>query len=663
MLVTYVEVPNQVKQIVESHSIEIETYHSIQKSLIDFDNHLSHLITDYETSSLRDGTPPLNRIYVPLHAEFQVHERLDERSGLLSERNITFPGNPEFTSNIGWQGDAQEAVLRWLADPTSTRLALLADYGTGKTTFCRHVAATLARKHSETGENHQYGLRIPLLIPLLDFSKFPVDLEGYMVAYLKKHCKVDNPDFEALIKMAEAGFLLFILDGFDEMASRASTDTIRQNIALFDQLGHIAKNKVFLTTRPEYFTSLGQEIDVLYSYDRLYLQLFDNKQIDLYLEKRVPFITHIEKHSKGRWQYYREQIDRIHDLSDLVRRPVLLEMIIKTLPTLIDRGEVINRPNLYQHYLEGELDRQSLKQRLDLQINRQKRFEIMEQLALQLHSNDRTEMASSQIRDISRELLTTEQQEEMDASLREIVTCSFLIRKNDGYRFSHEFFLEYLVARRLASDISKDKLENFGQKPLNLTTLGFLLEFEGDFLRRSFGDFKAINTMASFERSRLVNWFLAHRTKRWVGTNAISLLARLLPYDLLRELPLTGSDLTKANLRGADLRGVDLTGTILAEADLTEADLTEANLTGANLTGARLGHSNLRGARLMQSSLNDAKLELSDLSHTDLRDADLRGAKLNYASLIDTDLRGAVLRGADLHQAFLRGANLQNSIR
>ena len=117
-----------------------------------------------------------------------------------------------------WEGDLEQEVKRWLSDPdpSAVRLAVLADYGSGKSTFCQHIAATMARAYFATEEQERYQQRIPLLIPLREFSRNPVDLKGYLVSYLKQYCRVDNPDVDALLNMEGAGLLLFLLDGFDE---------------------------------------------------------------------------------------------------------------------------------------------------------------------------------------------------------------------------------------------------------------------------------------------------------------------------------------------------------------------------------------------------------------------------------------------------------------
>ncbi len=173
---------------------------------------------------------------------------------------------------------------------------------------------------------------------------------------------------------------------------------------------------------------------------------------------------------------------------------------------LVAERETVNRPNLYQRYLEGELDRQLLKQRRDLLIKREKRFEIMEHIALDLYLTDKAELTSKRIQRISSELLTPEQQEEMEGSLREIVTCSFLIRTGDAYRFSHQSFLEYLVALRLAKDIMHNEPKNLQLKPLTLTIRDFLLELEAGVIQRSSSTADTGNITVSFDQKRINDW-------------------------------------------------------------------------------------------------------------------------------------------------------------
>src|SRR6266487_317336 len=709
LVVTVLEVSREVRETLQKSGaryLDVSTYESIWKRLIDFNKYLQKLVNEYRTvAPERQDDPPLEKVYIPLRAKRRRYpNQADANTSAVAATKLAAVSLEKY--KVTWKGDLEQEVKSWLSDPSTTRLAVLADYGSGKSTFCQHLAATLARDYLAAQEHERYQQRIPLILPLRDFSRTPVDLKGYLVSYLKQYCHVDNPDAEALMKMAEAGLLLFLLDGFDEMSSRATNDTVAINIEQFEQLANISQNKILLTTRPEYFLTLRQEQQVLQAYPCLYLQPFDEEQVNLYLQKRVPFLKAYGDEPIKDWMYYRQRIDEIHDLSDLARRPVLLEMIVKTLPVLVAEGDAVNRPNLYQRYLEGELERQIRKQRRDLRIKREKRFEIMERVTAELYRTHKAELTSKEIIKISKELLTPEQQEEMEGSLREIVTCSFLIRTGNKYRFSHQSFLEYLVALRLAKDIRGNKPGILWYQPLTRAVRDFLLELETGVAQRSSITVDADNTNISFNQERLKSWFRANPRSEWFGRNIVSLLKKLLPPEQLRRLPLARADLEKAdlekanlsgaNLSGANLSGANLSGAKLSGAKLHGARLDDANLDGADLSGAdlsgtqlsgvslyrtnlyginlskmNLDKANLGGVILHRANLREAILSKADLHEADLGKADLRRANLLKAVLVDAilveanlgkaDLRGADLRGANLRGANLRGANLHGA--
>ncbi len=65
-------------------------------------------------------------------------------------------------------------IHEWLRDENANFLVILGEYGTGKTTFLRHLAHQLAAYRLEpgTGENAPDDMfRLPLLFPLRDFEK------------------------------------------------------------------------------------------------------------------------------------------------------------------------------------------------------------------------------------------------------------------------------------------------------------------------------------------------------------------------------------------------------------------------------------------------------------------------------------------------------------
>ena len=83
-----------------------------------------------------------------------------------------------------------------------------------------------------------------------------------------------------------------------------------------------------------------------------------------------------------------------------------------------------------------------------------------------------------------------------------------------------------------------------------------------------------------------------------------------------------------SNLRNVDLTGANLTWSILAGSKLNGAILRDANLRGSNLASISLPEANLQGADLSFVTLRNSYL----------RDADFTGVKLLGANLRNADL-------------------------
>ncbi len=672
-LITSEKVSQEVEASLVSPStpkayLKAMTYTELVEELINFEDYLHREVHNYIHFRMpeRPDEPPLSEVYIPLQAEHRQSLNIIELAS-VDEANTAY----RQIYNVLWQGDLEHAVRTWLSAPKSPRLALLADYGSGKTTFCSHFTAKLAGEYLNAPVSERGKHRIPLLITLRDFARNAVELEGYLVSHLKKYCSVDNPNYQALRKMAEAGLLLFIFDGFDEMALRADAETIRENIAAFEELANLPNNKVLLTTRPEYFMNYSEQTQALRGYHSLYISPFNPGQIEIYLQKRSLYLRPTSNNIYQDLDYFRRKLKEIHDLTDLARRPVLLEMIVKTFPDIVADNMILNRPNLYQRYLEGELNRQTSTKQRRLLISPEKRFEIMERLALELYISDKTELTGKRIADVSKELLTPEQQSEMEAHQRDILTCSFLVRNGNIYHFSHQSFIEYLVARRLARDIAAEKIDFLRTKALTSVIREFLIEMEQSVKPRPTASPNHSNTLIYFNSTILGQWLQEYRTERWTATNLVSLLAGIKKGKgtlrlRLQKANLMQADLSNANLRGAILDQVDLTEANLNETDLSDAFLFAATLLKAQLVKTVLNRANLTWARLVNARLIEAELEEANLTEVNLTDADLSRANLQDANLKDAilekaNLRRANLRGAKMDQTNLTGANLSGA--
>ncbi|HEU5381000.1 MAG TPA: pentapeptide repeat-containing protein [Ktedonobacteraceae bacterium] len=653
MVVLAQDEANNALRKYSGHWLRIRTHKSIQNDLINFQAYLRDvLLAKYERSAT-DDSPPLAEVYIPLNATEYATRKLI---------------------------DIEQAVRQWLADGTSTRLAILADYGSGKSTFCTYLAAALAREHLEERKHRGFSnTRIPLLIPLKKFNLAHCDLKDYIINYLSEEYNIESARREKLLRMAEGGQLLFLFDGFDEMASKATAETLEVNIEYIEQLAH-GKNKVLVTTRQEYLINLAEEQDIFQHYQRFSLEPFDISQTELYVQKRVRFIRTERDEPLPDWRIYWQRMNSIPNLSDLQLRPVFLEMIIQTLPEFFRERTVQKSTSLYYLYIHKELRRRPTPTSLQGHLGVGKRFEIMQRIALEFYQKNSAGLSISQIDLITRDLLTQEQQKEMEVWLREIVSYSLLRRRDDTYWFSHESFMEYLIACQLAKAIQDDRRELFELKIISKAIKGFLIELEEGYAQKN-------DQQPHYQKATLVRWFRSQPKQKIFSANIFSLLASILAREEMQTLPLEDANLDEADLshaqlpqaqfkgihlnkgylEGVNLQNANLVSATLRSANLKEANLEDAKLSNASLdkaylTGASLKNANLASISLKEAHLEGANLMKAELSISHLEGAYLQGANLEGANLWNAKLQGANLEGADLWSANLQDANLEGAI-
>jgi len=419
--------------------------------------------------------------------------------------------------------------------------------------------------------------RIPILLNLRDFIG-KLDLEAYITSFLDRECKVVNPRIELFRAMNEVGIFLLIFDGFDEMAVKVDADTLESNLLEIEKLAASNQSKVMLTSRPEYFVSAREEGDVLSPtvnpfltrtthYEPLKILPWNEEQVESFLQKRVPLV----KGASQPWTYYRDRIKKIGSLSDLSQRPVLLDMIVKTLPRMISSGETINLPNLYKSYLIGEMKRQKVLKKRTFLLSDDARLELLQELAVQVFSSVTQSITFAD----ALKLIETQiapPKHELEAHTRDFLTNSFLVRKGDDYRLSHKSILEFLVAMRLNEEIRSGDPVMFRVFGLNYQILGFLKELEPS-------------------EATLLRWIQLTRKPDLrdsrLGMNAAQIIVQG-SYSAL-----AGTDLSRTNLVGAQLFRADLRETKFNNTLLRDTILTGAKFFKRNLRSAKLGNTDI----------------------------------------------------------------------
>lgn len=240
-------------------------------------------------------------------------------------------------------------------------------------------------------------------------------------------------NFNQFFHLLKTGKIILFFDAFDEMADRIQWTITRSNFHEFKRAA-VGKAKVILTCRTHYFRDRAEQVTVIGKGPNLsevetdlyrdlrqqsnaevvYLQEFDENNIKQYL-----------KNVRGqRYQDDWKRIQRIYNLKDLAHRPLLLDMIIKTLPRL-KANHKINAANLYNIFTRMWIDREEIdKARLLMDAETKSALAIELAFRMWHHETDRihhNELLPI-LQTFARQKELNWTQQELEAYLREIQT-------------------------------------------------------------------------------------------------------------------------------------------------------------------------------------------------------------------------------------------------
>nr|VFJ91591.1 MAG: Pentapeptide repeat-containing protein [Candidatus Kentron sp. H]VFJ92677.1 MAG: Pentapeptide repeat-containing protein [Candidatus Kentron sp. H]VFJ99474.1 MAG: Pentapeptide repeat-containing protein [Candidatus Kentron sp. H] len=502
------------------------------------------------------------------------------------------------------------AFAEFLEDDNRGFMALLGDFGTGKTSFSPHYFVLLAERFL-----HDPTQRIPLFISLKDYPG-QLDIARFMERAFFQRFSIPL-SFAVFRDLALAGRFVLFVDGFDEMASMADEAATLANFQELTKLtfeGHQfmllpsnaprqgnkpRRNKLFLTCRTHYFLTETQQANLLtadttvlyrnhatrshYAIPTLLLQAFTEAQVLEYVENARPDP-----------QQAREILAIIKDtynLKELSSRPLLLEMIVTSLEHLKGK-QSIDAYQLYKTYTNIWIERDDWRAHMTPAGKRALMWELAGNMHQQggdfsLHYSKLNKPKASYLKPG----FFSDQEE--DYFRYEITTCSFLNRDGKGnYKFIHKSFSEFFLAERIFyTGASRSKTITFGEYSKEVAF--FILH------------------LVISNKKQLAGW----RFEK-MDFSILAASSRDLSQADLRNAKLENANLEKTNLRGAVLRGADLRRANLRKAVLREADLRKTNLMRANLGGADLREADLSGA---------------DFDNTDLTSADLTSVSLKRA--------------------------------
>jgi Restriction endonuclease/NACHT domain len=359
------------------------------------------------------------------------------------------------THREGGVGSVYKPVEMFLDSFLSTTkrsgVALLGNFGSGKTSLCKHYAYILANRFLKNNSS-----MLPIYINLRDLNNL-LDLKRDMLKLLQTlyGAKVTPQGWDYWLLNKPT---LFFLDGFDEMASRMDKIEIARNVSQLAVFTANTRTKILITCRTHFFKSEIEE-QALGSLLRLYLRDWGAEELKEYVSKSLPF--QVEPSLKV--------IHSTYNLEELSRTPIFLNMITATIG---DVKGVVNQAKLYQVYTDGWIQIQDYRSKLspfDKEM-------FMQELAFEMFITGQARIHHGGLPAKIKILFLVQDYEALNALDRDIRTCSFLIRDSEGlYYFIHKSFMEFFVAFKLAKEVKANKLEDFAKRNLTIEVAGFLL--------------------------------------------------------------------------------------------------------------------------------------------------------------------------------------------
>jgi len=552
----------------------------------------------------------------------------------------------DISNELGGDGVAATKFLsEWLNDDTWNQLTILGDLGTGKTFLTRIFSYALAKMFIKNPLKNPLSIRIDLRKADREFS-----LEGLVLTHLAQN-GLGDVSFDIFQHSLSEGNIILILDGFDEMSARVTPEVTRRN---FNELARCVKGraKVLITCRTHYFKSKREEANIILGITReyksesardLYWELISRKGFKItYLR---PFTTsHIENYVNKvmpkKADKILKRVNETYNLLELSQRPLLLEMIVKSIDK-ISEGK-ITTTGLYEVFTDAWVYREQWREILPPE----KKLNFLKILSFTLWQEDLQRIHYEKLFKYLRHKLADETNSPHDSLVldNEIRTATFLNRDQEGcYGFSHKSFAEFFIARYLASELAKERIDCLRVKRFTPEIINFFSEMIGlPIIRTLLKNVLKAEYQSQISENALMSLY-GLKSKRDQDTSKTPTKA---PGVVLPEgMKLTGAHLDQVMLEDAVMRNVKLQSANLSDATLIAVDFSGAILSGAILSKTDLQNCILRDCNLSEANFSEANLENANLENANLCNANLENAILLKAILKNADLRGAKTDG------------------
>ena len=550
----------------------------------------------------------------------------------------------------------KDSVENFLDNSTKNVYLILGDYGCGKTSFLLNLTYHLAKAYlNEEGEY------IPLYIQLREYTK-AIDFDNLFYNFFTKICKIKNASVDAFNYLQKHKKFVILFDGFDEVAKRVNYDV---KYDVFSQIckSAVGNTKIILTSRPNYFQETCEYKKLIES---TYIQ-FEPVDINS-IRFQEAFIADLNrKQIKEYISSFKKDLDKLnlktkdieliikttHDLTDLSRRPFLLNIIIKTLPEIL--RDIRNNDNfnmkvsageLYKRYTDLWLERENNKGKT--LISSKDKLLFCKYLAYKMFKDDELYVHFTKVPVEIREYFSNiTNMDEIDYFSQDIQSCSFL--NSDGwgnFKFIHKSFMEYFVACVIVDNLREIEngkeimMLNHALDIPNISTEIAL--FINDIL--DMNSVQKENIVGILERA-------VEDTDLYVRVNILTILAKTklnmakiivdsgdykmsdFSQATISDVEIRNADFSQATFYGALIENVKFVNCVFRETSFQKSTLLNVDFSEQTLEYANLTYCNISKCNFSKSSLGDVQMSKSTVTKCDFANCDMSGIDVSETIL------------------------------
>ena len=520
--------------------------------------------------------------------------------------------------------NALDAMLTWAADTSATApklLALLGDYGTGKTShalqFSRVLNGDVAHIKRPTSALSALHIDLAYLRGTPGLAQLNVTQIIGLVIEARGLDKVLSPNI--VVREVREGRRILVYDGLDELMQ---TDHAQLH-SVFRQLlqvlepdpvsRELSRARLIVSCRTHYFRDLTEQHEFFNTRlrhsvsgkDYLCLCLLPWKAATVrdYLNRRM---SAVEATALS------DTIANTYNLEELASRPVLLAMMCEQVGEVLRLreagGGAVTASTLYAQTVAMWVRRDDEKHVLQATH----KIVLMGALACAMWNAQKEFWNPDRLDRWLRKTVdalfpghySPEQTQAIQDDLR---TATFIVRPGKGgFTFAHRSFMEFFIARHLVTLMDwEDLLEqtarallpehNLSRESLNF--LGEMLHSRQDLIER--------------RAARLWNWLGYERAIKLDEDEHVLAPAPLCHYVLFRigcDLRLNASiDSPRANLRCWSVKGIEVLNVRLPALDARCANLKFARFSNCEIPSIWATAADLMGATFRDCSINEIR--------------------------------------------------------